>query len=128
MAPEDVYNTDETSLFYHSQQNKPLVQGKVRGRKIHKDHLTLAQIVVNMTCNDKLKHVIIYTSLCPRCFGRWLPTNYVQWFAYQMAWMTTCAFESRMMSHNVNFKYQKRKVLLIMDKYVTRSLEQYVNF
>ena len=46
----------------------------------------------------------------------------------QMAWMTTCAFESQMMCLNVNFKSQKRKVLLIMEKYVTRSLDQYVNF
>jgi hypothetical protein len=34
-----------------------------------------------MTCINKLKHVMICKSLRPRCFGRWLPTNYVWWFA-----------------------------------------------
>ena len=122
MAPEDVYNMDETGLFYRAQPNKTLAQGKVCGRKIQKDHLTLA-LVVNMTYTDKLKPVIIYKSLRPRCFGRWLPTNYVWWFANQMAWMTSNVFESWMMSLNVHFKSQKWKVLLIMDNYATHSLK-----
>ena len=53
----------------------------------------------------------------------WLPTNYMSWFANQMAWMTLDVFKSWMMSLNVRFKSQKRKVLLIMDIYVTHSLE-----
>ena len=39
-------------------------QGKVRVYKIQKDCLTLA-LVVNTTCTNKLKPVIIYKSLCP---------------------------------------------------------------
>ena len=84
MAPEDVYNVDEIGLFYYAQPNKTLVQGRVCGRKIQADHLTLA-LVVNMKGIDKLKHVIIYKSLRPRCFERWLPTYYVCWYAIQMA-------------------------------------------
>ena len=45
------------------------------------------------------------------------------WFANQVAWMTSNVFESWMMSLNVHFKSQKRKVLLIMDNYATHSLE-----
>ena len=101
---------------------KTLAQGKVHGHKIQKDCLTLA-LVLNKTCTDKLKLVIICKSLCSRCFGRWLPANYVWWFANQMAWMTSHVFESWMMSLNVNFKSQKQKVLLIMNKYVTHPLE-----
>ena len=56
-------------VLYRAQPNKTLVQVKVCGRKIWKDRLTLA-LVVNMTCTDKLKHVIIYKSLRPICFGR----------------------------------------------------------
>ena len=108
--------------FICAQPNKTLAQGKVCGRKIQKDCLTLA-LAINTTSIDKLKFVINYKSLCPRCFGRWLPTNYVWWFANQMAWMTSCVFESWMMSLNVHSKSQKRKVLLSMDKFITHSLE-----
>ena len=46
------------------------------------------------------------------------------WFANQMALMTSNVFENWVMSLNVHFKYLKRKVLLIMNNYVTRSLTQ----
>ena len=121
MALEDVYNMDDFGLFYRSQPNKTQVQGKVHECKIKKDHLTPA-LAVNMTNTDKLKLVINYKSLHPRCFGRWLPTYYVRWFANQTTWMTSDVFESWMVSLNVQFKSQKSKMLLFMDKYVTRSL------
>ena len=97
MTPEDVNNIDEASLFYHAHLNKTLGQGKFYGCKIQKDRLTLA-LVVNTTNTDKLKHVIIYKSLRPRCFERLLPTNYVWWFANQMARMISCEFKSWMMN------------------------------
>ena len=33
-APEDLYNMDETRLYYKAQPNKTLAQSKVKGRKI----------------------------------------------------------------------------------------------
>ena len=58
-----------------------------------------------------------------RCSRRWLPTYFVQWFANQMASMTSNVFESWMMILNVHFKSQKWKLLLIMDNYAIHSLE-----
>ena len=106
MAPEDVYNVVEIGLFYHVRPNKTLAQGKVHGLKIQKDRLTLA-LVVNTTCSDKSKHVIIYKFLHPTCFGRWFPTYYVWWLANQMAWMTSNVFKGWMMSLNVHFISQE---------------------
>ena len=74
-----------------------IAQGKVCVCKNQKDHLTLA-FVINTTCTDKLKPRIIYISLRPRCFGRWLPTYYVWWFTNRMAWMTSHVLESWMMA------------------------------
>jgi hypothetical protein len=53
------------------------------GRKIQKDRLTLA-LVVNMIGTKKLKLVTIYKYMRPRCFKRWLPIEYMWWFAKQM--------------------------------------------
>ena len=67
----------------------------------------------NMTNIDKLKLLNIFKSLYPRCFGRWLRTYYVRWFANQMTWMTSNVFESWMMSLNVQFRYQRSKFFFI---------------
>ena len=53
-------------------------------------------------------------------------TNYAWWFANQMMWMTSDVFESWMMSRNVQFKFQKRKVLLIMDELLLTPLSMLV--
>ena len=55
---EDIYNMDETDLLNRAQLNKTLVQGKVCVFKLQKNGLTLAH-VVNTTCTDKLKPVLI---------------------------------------------------------------------
>ena len=39
MAPEDVYNMDETSLFIVPNRTRNQAQGQFRGRKIQKDRL-----------------------------------------------------------------------------------------
>ena len=66
--------------------------------------------------------VIIYKSLCPKWFGKWLPIECVWWFANQVAWMTQSVFESWVMSLNV-ISVSKQKLFLVTDKYVTRSFE-----
>ena len=61
---EDVYNINETGLYFRSHPNKILAQGNVKGQKLQKEHVTLAH-VVNSTRTDKLKLLVIYTSKEP---------------------------------------------------------------
>jgi hypothetical protein len=91
-------------------------------RKNQKDYLTLT-FVVNMIGTDKLKLVMIYKFMRPRCFERWFPIEYRWWFAKKMAWMTSNVFENWMMSLNVHFKSQKRKLILILDNFATHPLK-----
>ena len=46
--PEDVYNMNEIVLYFRGHPNKTVVQGKVKGRKLQKERVTLA-LVVNST-------------------------------------------------------------------------------
>jgi hypothetical protein len=68
---EDVYNTDETKLYFKVHPNKTLAQGKVKGQKLQKERVTL---VVISTGIDNLKLLIIYSSKQPQCFGRFMST------------------------------------------------------
>ena len=52
--PEDVYNMDETRLYFRAHSNNTLAQGKVKGWKLQKECVTLA-LDVNLIGTDKLK-------------------------------------------------------------------------
>ena len=66
----------ETRLYFRAHPNKTLALGKVKGRKFHKECVTLA-LAVNSTGIDKLKLLVIYMSKQRQCFGRWEPHEYV---------------------------------------------------
>ena len=53
---------------------KTLAQGKVKGRKLQKERVTLA-LVVKSTGADELK--LHNMSKQPQCIGRWQPHEYV---------------------------------------------------
>ena len=105
---------DENGLYFRAHLNKTLAQGKVKGRKLQKEHVTLA-LVVNPTRIDKLKLLVLYTSKQPQCFGRWQPYEYVRWHSNKTTWMKGDMFEAWILQLNNQFKGQNRKVIVIMD-------------
>ena len=79
-------------------------------------------LLVNTTCIDKLKLVIIYKFLRQDALEGGCQQIMCGGFANHTTWMTSTVFKSCMMSLNVHFKSQKRKVLVITDNYATHSL------
>jgi hypothetical protein len=77
---------DEIGLYFRAHPNKMLAQGKVKGRKLQKERVTLT-LVVDSTGTNKLNLLMIYTSKQPRCFGRWQPREYVWWHSNKTTWM-----------------------------------------
>lgn len=76
-SADDIYNADETGVFYQILPDKTLEFKKVdcHGGKKSKERLT-AMVCANMTGNDKLPLLIIGKSAKPRCFKnkKTLPT------------------------------------------------------
>ena len=56
--PNDVYNVDETKLFYRMLPDQTLLIGYDHGQKQLKD-LVIILFGRNMTRTDKLKHIVI---------------------------------------------------------------------
>jgi hypothetical protein len=56
--PKDVYNMDETGLYFRAHHNKTLAQGKVNDQKLHKERVTFA-LAINSTGIVKLKLLMI---------------------------------------------------------------------
>jgi len=113
--PCDIFNADETALFYKCMPDKTLTfkNEKCNGGKHSKERLTLL-LAVKMTGTDKLKPLIIGKSKKPRCFAgvKSFPVDYT---ANKKAWMTSELFAEWLLRIDKQMKIQKRKILLFID-------------
>lgn len=135
--PSDVYNADETGLFFKALPSRSLVTAKdsCKGGKRSKERFTVL-LCTNMTGTDKLQPLIIgkpsmlnltlsismHTyfvlgkSNKPRCFKhlnvKALP---VTWRSNRSSWMTASLFDEWLSNLNKIMMKQKRKILLFID-------------
>lgn len=69
ISPKNVYNIDETGVFYNMMLDRTLaLRGKKCHRKRSKERL-MATLCTNMDGSDKMKLVIIGKFQKPRCFN-----------------------------------------------------------
>ncbi|XP_035673006.1 tigger transposable element-derived protein 4-like [Branchiostoma floridae] len=115
-APEDIYNMDESGLFYRTTTNKTLATKgqQCSGGKQAKDRLTLV-LCANMA-GGKEKPLIIGKSENPRCFKNIdrpsLPVTYTN---NAKAWMTSDLFKNWLKKLDQKMGRQGRKILLLLD-------------
>ena len=113
-SPEDVYNLDETGLFYKLKPDKTLeFKGhKCSGGKKSKERLTV--LVGASMVGEKLPLLVIGKAKSPRCFKgvRNLPLEYT---ANRNAWMTGDIFEDYLKKWNSKLHKAHRSVLVIVD-------------
>jgi hypothetical protein len=68
-VPSDVYNMDETALYYRSAPKTTISRNNVNGTKENKSRFTIA-LTVNADASDRRELLIIGKSSKPRCFGK----------------------------------------------------------
>ena len=114
--PKDVYNMDETGLFYRDSGNKSYI---VKGRDYHGGKRSKDRIRIACCTNllgEKEKLLVIGKSRSPRCFGKinvkHLPVIYKH---NKKAWMTSGIFLAWVNILNNKMKKEKRNVLLFID-------------
>ncbi|KAI6652943.1 Tigger transposable element-derived protein 6 [Oopsacas minuta] len=116
-SPEDIFNCDETGLYYKVLPTKSLVEkNKIcNGTKTSKDRLTIL-LCANMSGTEKLKLLMIGKSQNPRCFKHMdFSQMPVQWKANKKAWMDSSIFGEWLKDINNKMKRQKRKILVFID-------------
>lgn len=122
-APSDVFNADETALFFKLLPDKTITyKGDVcAGGKRSKERVTVL-IGANMTGTEKLPLFVIGKSQKPRCFKniRSLPTDYA---ANKKAWMTGELFKQWLRKLDRKFELGKRHVLLLVDNCSAHKVE-----
>jgi hypothetical protein len=113
--PNDIFNADETGLFFKCLPEKTLAfkSENCHGGKRSKVRITV-MVGANMTGTEKLKLLVIGKSAKPRCFAgvKSLPVDYKN---NNKAWMTTAIFEPWLLKLDRKFHREGRKVLLFVD-------------
>ena len=114
-SADDIFNADETGLFYKCLPEKTLAfsKEKCHGGKKSKERVTI-MVCANMTGTEKLNLLVIGKSEKPRCFSniKHLPVLYK---ANKKAWVTSAIYEEWLHKIDRQFKLQNRKVLLFVD-------------
>ncbi|XP_041379849.1 CENP-B homolog protein 2-like [Gigantopelta aegis] len=114
-APEDVFNMDETGLFFKLGPNYTLASKPVKGVKRSKDRITVA-LCANSTGDIKIKPFVIAKARRPRCFGNdFNPEVYVRYRNNKKAWMTSDLFCDWIRAFDRQMKSRGREVILLVD-------------
>jgi hypothetical protein len=91
--PQDMFNCDETGLFFRALPDKTLAQKKsaCKGGKIAKERLTV--MFCCSASGEKLKPMVIGKAKKPRCFKNIDVTNLpVIWWSNKKSWKTETSF------------------------------------
>jgi hypothetical protein len=115
-ALKDIFNADETGLYYRALPNRSMVvkSDPRRGSKTAKERIT-ALIAASAT-GEKLKPLVIGKSVKPRCFaGMELSLLPVIYRSNKRAWMTSVLWKEWLERLNSKMKNQKRHILMFVD-------------
>lgn len=113
---KDVYNADETGLFFRVLPNKTFsIRGETCcGGKASKERITILQCA-NMK-GEKEKLLVIGKAARPRCFkGIDIKDLPVQWKFNKKAWMTQKIMTEWLEDLNKKMKKNQRKIILFVD-------------
>jgi len=108
----DIFNLDETALFYRLPPNKTLASklSKLEGINQSKDRLTIA-FIVNALGTEFVKPIVIAHHRKPRCFKNvWWHKAFCSYFYNKTAWMTMVIFEAWVLEFNEKIKKENRHV------------------
>jgi hypothetical protein len=115
-SENDIFNMDETGLFWKLLPNKTMsLKGeRCTGGKRSKERITLL-VGANMSGTEKLPLLAIGRSKKPRAFrNKEVPVKYQ---ANSRSWMTAKIFENEMIEWDKQVSKQGRKVLLFLDNF-----------
>jgi DDE superfamily endonuclease/Tc5 transposase DNA-binding domain len=112
---DDIYNMDETGLFWKLLPDRTLASEQLPGGKLHKERISVA-LCCNASGTHKLDPWFIHNRLKPRCFGYHgikIQTLPLKWRANKKAWMTGKIFRDFLL--HFNREIGGRNAVLLVD-------------
>jgi hypothetical protein len=122
-APRDVFNMDETGLFYCLAPDRTIASRQIEGMKKDKTRISIA-LCVNSDGSEKEELMIIGHSAKPRAFNK--RTGRQLGFCYRYnkkAWMTSQLFQEWLQRFDSRMRHDQRQVLLLLDNAPTHMVK-----
>jgi hypothetical protein len=111
----DIFNADETGLFYSMPGNKTIACKCFAGKKKVKKRLSLL-LTANADGSEKLQTLVIGTAKKPRPFHGKTPNECGYNYAHSAkGWMNTSIFQDWLTKFNDRMKQEERNALLLVD-------------
>ncbi|GBM39867.1 Tigger transposable element-derived protein 4 [Araneus ventricosus] len=113
---KDIFNADETGLFYNLLPSKTY---SIKSDMCHNGKKSKVRLTVLLCANEdgseKLPPLIIGKSKRPRCFKnvKTLPTKYI---SNKRSWMTRSFFINCLKGLDDKIRKQKRRIILFIDQ------------
>ena len=115
----EIFNADETALFFKVLPNKTLYFSGVPCNSIKqiKERLSLL-LAANWSGSEKLMPLVIGKSKNPRCFKQINKTNLpVLYRNNNKAWMNAVIFKEWLIKLDKKFKNENRKIIMFLDNF-----------
>ena len=120
--PENIFNCDETGLFWKMKPSRTISNGPVSGTKQSKDRVTVL-LTCNVTGSEKLCPLFIHKYENPRPLKnidkRTLPVDY---YWNQKSWMQMSIWNLYLKKLDSRMRRQHRNILLLVDNAPTHAL------
>lgn len=119
--PQDIFNCDESGLFWRAIPDRSLATTAIPGRKRVKSRIT-AHFCCNSDGSERLPIMFINNAKTPRSFaGAKIHINNLdcEWHWNRTAWMTTEIFKEWLL--NFDRSMAGRKVVLLMDNFAAHD-------
>ena len=110
----DIYNIDETALFYRLELEGTLATQEIKGVKQCKERITVV-LCCNSNGTDKLKPLVIGKYEKPLCFKGFDKNRFVQYFHNKNAWVTKTIFVEFLENFDKEMMKKNRNIILLMD-------------
>ena len=113
--PEDIWNGDETGLFWRMEPSRVLARTKLSGHKKDKSRVTIF-CATNSIGTEKMKLSFIYRHKKPQVLRNLNYANLpVYYYWNESAWMQISIFNDILLKLNKDMKEQNRNILLLVD-------------
>jgi DDE superfamily endonuclease/Tc5 transposase DNA-binding domain/CENP-B N-terminal DNA-binding domain len=124
----NVYNCDETALYWKLEPSKTLARYSIAGTKKPKDRVTIL-LACNATGTSKLMPVFIHKYKNPRCMQNIKKSNLpVNYYWNCSAWMQSSIFFNWLSKLNSDLRKKKQRILLLLDNATVHALEEGFSF
>ena len=125
--PKDIFNCDETGLFWKMKPSHTISNGPVAGTKQSKDRVTIL-FTCNSTGTEKLCPLFIHKYENPRALKNInknsLPVNY---YWNKKSWMQVSIWNDYLKKLDSRMRVQNRNILLLVDNAPTHALYENTN-